>query len=224
MPALRTHLASLPALSLPLLVGCVHAAVLAWLMMAVPPRPLAISLPQVLSISLQQAEPEPSRAAPVHAAAEPPARVRPVAAPATPRAPGRPDPAPALAAPEHAIAASSSEVAAAAPATPPAAPHAEAPAGPTEPPIFDAAYLNNPAPAYPAISYRLGEQGRVELRVHVTADGRADAVELIRSSGYERLDQAAREAVQGWRFAPARQDGGAVAAWVRVPLRFSLKS
>lgn len=92
------------------------------------------------------------------------------------------------------------------------------------PPSFDAAYLKNPAPAYPLMAKRRGEQGRVVLRVHVLADGSADRVELRTSSGHERLDQAALEAVRQWRFVPARQGDQAVAAWVLVPIAFSLEN
>ena len=49
---------------------------------------------------------------------------------------------------------------------------------PVTPPHANAAYLENPPPAYPPLSRRLGEQGRVMLRVHVSADGNADAIEL----------------------------------------------
>jgi len=92
------------------------------------------------------------------------------------------------------------------------------------PPRFDADYLHNPAPAYPALSRRLGEEGRVLLRVYVHADGSAGQVEVRESSGYERLDRAAREAVARWRFVPARQGERPVAAWVLVPISFSLRS
>ncbi len=104
---------------------------------------------------------------------------------------------------------------------PPAPAQPAAPA-PIVPPSFSAAYLENPPPAYPATSRRLGETGRVVLRVRVGTEGRADAVELATSSGFERLDRAALEAVKRWRFVPARQAGAPVAAWVRVPLSFNL--
>lgn len=91
------------------------------------------------------------------------------------------------------------------------------------PPKFDAAYLNNPAPPYPSISRRLGEQGKVMLRVHVLANGSADRVDIKQSSGSSRLDEAAREAVSHWRFVPARQGADAVAEWVIVPVSFSLE-
>ncbi|MFZ5474223.1 MAG: energy transducer TonB, partial [Pseudomonadota bacterium] len=110
-------------------------------------------------------------------------------------------------------------------ATAPAAQAAAAPAPTTVvPPRFDADYLNNPAPAYPALSRRLGEQGQVLLRVYVEPDGSAARVEIKSGSGFERLDQAALTAVRKWRFVPARQAGAAVGAWVVVPIIFSLRS
>jgi protein TonB len=91
-------------------------------------------------------------------------------------------------------------------------------------PRFDADYLDNPAPAYPPLSRRMGEHGRVLLRVHVTPDGNAAQIEIRESSGFERLDKAARDTVQRWRFVPARQGDRGVAAWVLVPISFTLRS
>ncbi len=88
---------------------------------------------------------------------------------------------------------------------------------------FETAYLRNPAPAYPLLSRRLGEQGRVLLRVQVHADGSAMSVEIETGSGYARLDQAARETVRQWRFIPAIQGDKTVNSWVIVPINFSLK-
>lgn len=70
------------------------------------------------------------------------------------------------------------------------------------------------------MSRRLGEKGRVLLRVFVSAAGRAERVEVKASSGFERLDFAARESVAGWRFVPARCGDEHVAAWVLVPISF----
>ncbi len=89
-------------------------------------------------------------------------------------------------------------------------------------PVFDAAYLQNPPTAYPVMSKRRGDQGRVLLRVFVSTSGVAERIEVRESSGHERLDGAAREAVLGWRFAPARQGEKPVAAWVLVPITFSI--
>ena len=55
----------------------------------------------------------------------------------------------------------------------PQAPLSDAPM-PVVPPSFNAAYLDNPAPVYPPLARRSGEQGRVVLRVHVTASGAAE--------------------------------------------------
>ena len=89
---------------------------------------------------------------------------------------------------------------------------------------FDADYLSNPKPAYPAASRRLGEEGKVVLRVRVSAAGAALAVEVKQSSGFTRLDEAAKSAVERWRFVPARRGDEAVESWVAVPIVFWLQS
>jgi protein TonB len=83
-------------------------------------------------------------------------------------------------------------------------------------------YLRNPPPQYPAESRKLGEEGVVLLKVSVTAAGRAADVQLQRSSGYARLDEAALKAVRRWEFKPARVGLTAVACAVEVPVRFGL--
>lgn len=103
------------------------------------------------------------------------------------------------------------------------APASEPDAAPSSAPVFDALYLENPRPAYPALSRRLREEGRVLLRVLVTAQGRAAQVQIQASSGHERLDAAARDAVARWRFVPARRGEEPVEAWVLVPISFSLQ-
>lgn len=92
----------------------------------------------------------------------------------------------------------------------------------TLPPRFDASYLDNPPPRYPPISRRLGEQGRVLLRVEVSASGDPLAVLVHQGSGFSRLDQSAVDAVRAWRFVPARRGQQAVTEWVVVPVVFSL--
>ena len=86
-----------------------------------------------------------------------------------------------------------------------------------------AIYLRNPKPSYPNLSRRLNEQGTVLLRVFVTVEGDATTVELKESSGFPRLDKAAQESVQTWKFLPAKRGERPVAAWVVVPIKFSLK-
>lgn len=183
------------------------------------PRPLMVSLieprieaPQPQSQPQLQPKPQPPKPAakpqqtPVLAAQPMPTPVpQPVAAP--------PEPTP-LAEPVHEL--------------PPPAPLAEAPkpAPPTLPtPPRSAGYLNNPKPPYPLLSKRLGEEGTVRLNVLVNPDGSVARLELERSSGYPRLDRSAMETVQAsWKFEPARQGGRPVAAWVIVPIQFTLRS
>ena len=83
-------------------------------------------------------------------------------------------------------------------------------------------YLRNPPPKYPAESRKLREEGVVLLKVSVTAAGSAADVQLQRSCGYARLDQAALRAVRRWEFKPARVGLTAVACVVEVPVRFGL--
>lgn len=94
---------------------------------------------------------------------------------------------------------------------------------PLLPPTFGAAYLRNPAPAYPAIARRNGDQGTVTLKVLVSAEGVSLRVELDQTSGSKSLDDAALEAVKGWRFVPARRGTQNIEAWVRVPVVFKLE-
>jgi len=111
------------------------------------------------------------------------------------------------------------------PAPSPASSHNAAPAAalPVSEPQFNADYLSNPAPDYPRLSRELKEQGIVQLRVHVSAEGRPTEILINRSSSYDRLDQAAINAVRQWRFVPAKRGSDALAAWVIVPINFTLR-
>lgn len=165
-----------------------------------------------------------------------PAKPKPQAQPNQPtpvaqRTAPSPTPRPILAmAPEQVTAPSSFTVPAPPPA--PAAPVAVAsPAAPATtaasapgitPARFDAAYLDNPKPHFPAASRRLGEEGKVHLRVRVSRDGLPLTVDLEKSSNFDRLDEAARQTVARWRFVPARRGDEPVEATVIVPIVFRL--
>lgn len=218
-----------------------HLAVVAlvWVWPAtVPPRlgaePLVVRL-----IETPAASRAPERLA--EPATPPATRVRPPARPAAPAAPREavarprlpvPPPAPspaATSAPEPVRAEPTPVIAPApmpAPAPSEAPPQASAPEPP--PPVtqprFNADYLDNPKPPYPALSRRMGEEGEVRLRVRVDAAGTAAQVELYRSSGFPRLDESALDTVRRWRFVPARQGDQPVPASVIVPIQFSLRS
>ena len=96
--------------------------------------------------------------------------------------------------------------------------------GPIAPPSFRASYLRNPEPVYPAASRRLGEEGTVQLRVLVSAEGQPVQVDVHRSSGHPRLDEVAAAAVREWRFLPAKRGTTAVEATVIVPIVFRFEA
>ena len=157
-----------------------------------------------------------------------PARPKPVQDLQPPRPMPHAQPAPANPAPVIAAASNAPNpvTAPSAPATPPP-PAVENVAPATvvavTAPLFNAAYLNNPAPSYPPVSKRMREQGQVLLRVLVNTTGRADDVQLRTSSGFPRLDDSARDTVRDWKFVPARRGNEAVAAWVLIPISFRLE-
>ena len=81
---------------------------------------------------------------------------------------------------------------------------------------------HNREPDYPASAVLRGEQGAVELLIHVGPDGRAQAVDVLRSSGWAALDRAARQAVLSWHFLPALKHGVAVPAAMPLRVVFAL--
>jgi len=88
---------------------------------------------------------------------------------------------------------------------------------------FDANYLRNPAPPYPSLSKRMGEEGKVVLRVSVNPQGTADSVDIKTSSGSPRLDESAQKTVRNWKFVPAKRGDTPVQSWVLVPIIFKLE-
>lgn len=81
----------------------------------------------------------------------------------------------------------------------------------------------NSQPDYPPTSRRLGEEGTVVLLLYVLENGRVGEVRIDKSSGFQRLDDAAsREARRNWRFKPALQGDRPVAAWTRIAVTFRL--
>lgn len=203
-------------------VAAAHALALVLLASFVPAESIA-DFVRPLTVRMIELAPE------IPAAPEPPPPppkprpVRPRPAPAPIVAVNTPAP-PAAEAPVFTVAAPPApEPVAVAPA-PTFVPAPPAPPAPVTQARFDAAYLNNPKPVYPASSRRLGEEGRVVLRVHVDPEGHATKIEIKSSSGFPRLDAAAQDAVARWRFVPARRGDEPIAAWVLVPIVFSLES
>ncbi len=160
---------------------------------APPPKPPHYHLATEAPVTSPQEAVEPLP--PPEPVVEPP----PVAAPAPVQAPSPPAP----------------------PAPPPAPPK---PAGP----VTLAAELavscpERRPPVYPPMSRRLGETGKVVLRVELDESGRVSAAQVASSSGSARLDAAALAAVKSWRCTPAQRDGQAVRSVATQPFNFTLE-
>jgi protein TonB len=91
-------------------------------------------------------------------------------------------------------------------------------------PDAELAVQNRVEPVYPPASRRTGEEGTVTVRVLVDARGRAGEVQLAKSSGHARLDEAAIAAIRKWTFEPAMRGAQAVPAWTTVRVTFQLDS
>ncbi len=103
----------------------------------------------------------------------------------------------------------------------PAAP--SAPSVPATPKLISGvSYINAPRPVYPPLDARMGNEGTVTLRVLINEKGRADKVEIQKSSGSLRMDDAARDAVMRALFKPYLEDGKPTPAYAIVPINFTL--
>lgn len=83
-------------------------------------------------------------------------------------------------------------------------------------------YLREPSPRYPPQSRKLREQGLVVLRVVIDERGVACDIDIESSSGYSRLDHAAKDAVARAAFRPYIEDGTPRRALVLIPIEFAL--
>jgi protein TonB len=96
-------------------------------------------------------------------------------------------------------------------------------AGPSVPRLMsDVVYVREPAPRYPPQSRRLREEGVVVLRVLIDESGRVCEIAIESSSGYPRLDRAARDAVASAAFRPYFEGGAPRRAQALIPIEFSL--
>lgn len=180
---------------------------------------------EMIMPAIPQVEPQPVPKPPEPAPApKPVVQPKPRPAPA-PRPAAAPSLAPAPTAPVGVVEPQPAPPPVAAPveAAAPPAPVAPPPPPKVELPSSSADYLQNPEPPYPPMSRRLGEQGKVVVRVLIGVDGTARDAQLRQSSGYERLDQVALETVRRWRYVPGKRNGVPEAMWFNVPINFVLE-
>ncbi|AXK66044.1 energy transducer TonB [Burkholderia sp. IDO3] len=159
-----------------------------------PPKPTPRVKPKVEPRPVRKAIPTP----------------QPVAqAPSPTPAPAAIDPTPAPAAP--------------APAAPAAAP---GPARETmqvsAPKNVSALTCNFVKPAYPSMSKRRGETGTAYVHFIIGVTGKIESVQLQKSSGYPRLDEAALEATRASTCPPYIENGQAIRAAHTLPFNFTL--
>lgn len=79
--------------------------------------------------------------------------------------------------------------------------------------------LSAKPPVYPVDARRAHEQGTVKLLVLVGSDGKVSDIKVAASSGSDRLDRAALQAVRRWRWSPTIISGAAtvVRGYVTIP-------
>ncbi|WP_246542017.1 energy transducer TonB [Collimonas antrihumi] len=85
-------------------------------------------------------------------------------------------------------------------------------------------YIQPPDVRYPAVSKRMGEEGKSIIRVLINEKGRAERAEVQKSSGSSRLDDAARQAVMRALFKPYMEDGKPMPVFAIVPINFQLSN
>lgn len=101
---------------------------------------------------------------------------------------------------------------------------AVAAAGSVAPPAQELKVSRRTEPGYPPAARRAGEEGTVRLRILVDERGAPRDVEVVKGSGFSRLDQAAIDAVRKWRFIAATNGTQAISAWTQVAVTFRLTS
>lgn len=190
-------------------------------------RQAAQAMPREIFVSLVTPQPE---AAPVRETPQPPA-VKPKAVPVVKKTVNRPTPVMPSPKPAPLPQPVEAPVTAAAPSIDPptpAAPIAQAaPSAPVMPAppktVSGVEYIQAPQPDYPPIAKRMGEEGKVILRILVNEKGRPERIDVRQSSGSARLDEAARQAAARALFKPHLEDGRAVAVYALVPINFSIQ-
>jgi protein TonB len=78
-------------------------------------------------------------------------------------------------------------------------------------------------PSYPPLSRRLGEEGKLVLRVELDESGHVNTASVVESSSYKRLDEAALNVVKTWRCNPSLRNGQPVRAVALQPFNFVLQ-
>jgi len=101
-----------------------------------------------------------------------------------------------------------------------------APPAPPAPPVQTAAVISASScekPEYPSASKRLEEEGTVQLKFLVGVDGKVIESAIEKSSGFRRLDEAARAGLSKCQFKPATLDGKPQQSWASMKYTWRLE-
>ncbi|WP_238264459.1 energy transducer TonB [Cupriavidus pauculus] len=183
----------------------------------------AVIAPEIMAriIPMEQPKPEPPAPEPPKPQPAPPKQVKVVTPRPTPPKP-QPTPTPVASLPP-------SPTAIEAPPAPPAPPAPEPPAPP--PAATNAApravgigemACSPPQPVYPRQSQRMGETGTATIRLNFDENGKVVKAVVSKTSGSERLDDAALTAAKAIRCKPYMENGRAMAATAQQPIKFEL--
>jgi TonB family protein len=80
----------------------------------------------------------------------------------------------------------------------------------------------NCSPRYPAEAKRLGQQGKVTVRVLVNKTGKVSKTEVRTTSGFPLLDAAALDSLNCMAYVPGTVGGVPTSMWVDAPMNFVL--
>jgi protein TonB len=97
---------------------------------------------------------------------------------------------------------------------------------PASPPVQTAAVISAAScekPDYPSASKRLEEEGTVQLKFLVGVDGKVIESAIEKSSGFRRLDEAARAGLSKCQFKPATLDGKPQQSWASLRYTWRLE-
>lgn len=147
----------------------------------------------------------------------------PAPAPPVARSAPPPKPLPAPTAPAPAPTPTPQSISAPAPPAAAPAPSAAPSAAPVRVGASVAAGGSCAKPVYPSASRRLEEEGTVSLRFLIGTDGHVLQSEIVKSSGFARLDEAARAALSKCQFRPGTVDGRPEQSWANIQYQWRLE-
>jgi protein TonB len=102
-------------------------------------------------------------------------------------------------------------------APPPAPPRP--PAAPTK---LEVTYKPDISNYYPEQARRDGQEGRAQVKICINVSGKVESAEVVTSSGFPSLDEAAIKVGKAFRFKPPTQEGKPVATCPTLPVKFEL--